>query len=64
MAPWIKEDLFGCESPSPPIVAPTGLNGLQRFRRDVALARAAAAASIPFALSTFANVRLEDPERG
>ena len=57
-----KEDLFGRESPSPPIMATTGLNGLQRFREDVALARAAA--SIPFALSTFANVRLEDPERG
>lgn len=58
-----KEDLFGRESPSPPIVATTGLNGMQRFREDVALARAAAA-SIPFALSTFANVRLENPERG
>ena len=57
-----KEDLFGRESPSPPIMATTGLNGLQRFRGDVALARAAA--SIPFALSAFANVRLEDPERG
>lgn len=45
MAPWIKEDLFGCESPSPPIVAPTGLNGLQRFRGDVALARAPPPAS-------------------
>jgi (S)-mandelate dehydrogenase len=52
--------LFGRESPSPLIVAPTGLNGLQRFRGDVALARAAAAAGIPFALSTFANVRLEE----
>ena len=57
-----KEELFGRESPSPLIAAPTGLNGLQRFREDVTLARTAA--GIPFALSAFANVRLEDPERG
>jgi (S)-mandelate dehydrogenase len=52
--------LFGRESPSPLIVAPTGLNGLQRFRGDIALARAAAVAGIPFTLSAFSNVRLEE----
>lgn len=52
--------LFGRECHSPLIIAPTGLNGLQRYRGDVALARAAAAAGIPFTLSTFSNVRLEE----
>jgi (S)-mandelate dehydrogenase len=51
--------LFGRESPSPLIVAPTGLNGLLRRGGDVLLARAAAAAGIPFTLSTVSNMRLE-----
>lgn len=52
--------LFGKESASPLIIAPTGLNGMLRHRADVALARAAAAAGIPFTLSTVSNVRLEE----
>ena len=52
--------LFGRPLASPLIVAPTGLNGMLSRRGDVALARAAAAAGIPFALSTVANVRLEE----
>lgn len=52
--------LFGRESASPLIIAPTGLNGLLHHRGDVALARAAAAAGVPFTLSTVSNVRLED----
>jgi (S)-mandelate dehydrogenase len=52
--------LFGRESKSPLIVAPTGLNGMLRHRGDVALARAAAKAGIPFTLSTVSNVRLEE----
>ena len=39
--------LFGQESSSPLVIAPTGLNGMLRYRGDVALARAAAAAGIP-----------------
>lgn len=50
--------LFGRESPSPLIVAPTGLNGVLRHDGDLALARAAAKAGIPFTLSTLSNVRL------
>lgn len=52
--------LFGRESSSPLVIAPTGLNGLLRHRADVALARAAAAAGVPFTLSTVSNVRLEE----
>jgi len=51
--------LFGREVSSPLIVAPTGLNGMLRRNGDTALARAAAAAGIPFTLSTVSNVRLE-----
>ncbi|MFO1432818.1 MAG: alpha-hydroxy acid oxidase [Candidatus Competibacteraceae bacterium] len=53
-------DLFGREASLPLIIAPTAMNGLLRYRGDVALARAAAASGIPFSLSTFSNVRLED----
>jgi (S)-mandelate dehydrogenase len=55
-----RTTLLGSESSAPLIVAPTAMNGMQRQRGDVALARAAAAAGIPFCLSTFANVRLEE----
>jgi (S)-mandelate dehydrogenase len=52
--------LFGRETSAPLVIAPTGLNGLLWHRADVALARAAAAAGIPFTLSTVSNVRLEE----
>lgn len=52
--------LFGRESSMPLIIAPTAMNGMLHRRGDVALARAAAGAGIPFCLSTFANARLED----
>ena len=52
-------ELFGRESPSPLIVAPTGGNGLSYPLGDLALARAAAAFGIPFCLSTVSTVRLE-----
>ena len=35
------------------------MNGMLRHRGDVALARAAATAGIPFTLSTFSNVQIE-----
>ena len=55
-----RTTLFGSHINSPLIIAPTGLNGMLRHRGDVALARAAAEAGIPFTLSTVSNVRLED----
>jgi (S)-mandelate dehydrogenase len=51
--------LFGQPSPSPLIIGPTGGNGVLQPGGDLALARAAAAAGIPFCLSTMASVRLE-----
>lgn len=52
--------LFGKEIASPLIIAPTGLNGMLWHRGDVALARAATHAGIPFCQSTVSNVRLEE----
>ncbi len=52
--------LFGQETNSPLIIAPTGLNGMLHHRADVVLARAAAKNNIPFSLSAVANTRLED----
>ena len=53
-------NLFGKESDSPLIIAPTGLNGMLHHRADVALARAAEKNKIPFCLSTVSNVSLEE----
>ncbi|PNU04405.1 alpha-hydroxy acid oxidase [Novosphingobium guangzhouense] len=44
----------------PYIIAPTGLNGLYWHGADIALARAAAKAGVPFTQSTVSNVLLED----
>lgn len=52
--------LLGAKTAMPLVVAPTGFNGLSRHRADVALAKAAAAAGVPFALSMASNTRLED----
>lgn len=51
--------LFGRDLASPLVVAPTGFNGLAYPRGDLALARAAANAGVPFTLSSFANTALE-----
>jgi (S)-mandelate dehydrogenase len=51
--------LFGRESPSPLIIAPTGGNGVSYPLGDLALAHAAARFGIPFCLSTVSTVRLE-----
>ncbi|MEI8297120.1 MAG: alpha-hydroxy acid oxidase [Pseudomonadota bacterium] len=55
-----RTTLFGVEQPLPLVIAPTGLNGILRRDGDLLLARAAAAAGIPFCLSTVSNAR---PER-
>jgi (S)-mandelate dehydrogenase len=55
-----RTSLFGQEINSPLVIAPTGLNGLLSHRGDIALARAAKNAGIPFSLSTLSNSRLED----
>ena len=45
-------DLFGFRAALPAVVGPTGLNGLYHPRAEEALARAAHAAGLPFAMST------------
>lgn len=51
--------LFGNTYSAPFGIAPTGAAGLYSFEADVALARAAAAAGVPFVLSTASFVALE-----
>jgi (S)-mandelate dehydrogenase len=51
--------LFGREVQTPLVIAPTGMNGILRYNGDVALARAAARAGIPFCLSTVSTTKLE-----
>ncbi|MCK2125696.1 alpha-hydroxy-acid oxidizing protein [Thauera aromatica] len=52
-------EVFGETWQRPFAIAPMGFNGLTRPQGDVLLARAAAAAGIPFVLSTASNARLE-----
>jgi len=54
-----RTQLFGAEIKSPLIIAPTGMNGILRRDGDLMLAKAAAAAGIPFCQSTVSTVRLE-----
>lgn len=51
--------LFGRRANLPIVIAPTGFNGLLWPQGDVALARAAAAAGVPFTLSTVSNCAIE-----
>ncbi|MGO3741676.1 alpha-hydroxy-acid oxidizing protein [Kerstersia sp.] len=55
--------LLGGPSAFPAAVAPTGLNGLLWPDGDIALARAAQRAGIPFMLSTASNAALEEVAR-
>jgi len=54
-----RTQLFGREIRSPLVIAPTGMNGILNAGGDIALARAAASAGIPFCLSTVSTTRLE-----
>lgn len=53
-------EVFGQKWHQPFAVAPTGFNGLARPNGDVTIASAAAAAGVPFVLSTASNARLEE----
>jgi (S)-mandelate dehydrogenase len=59
----LSATLLGARSALPVVVGPTGLNGLCWRDGDVALARAAAQAGVPFALSTVSMSYLEDIAR-
>jgi (S)-mandelate dehydrogenase len=52
--------ILGQPAAFPAIVGPTGLNGLQWPDGDLAIARAAAAAGLPFAMSTVSMSFIED----
>jgi (S)-mandelate dehydrogenase len=55
--------MLGASSNLPVIVGPTGLNGLAWRDGDMALARAAAAAGVPFAMSTVSMSLVDDIAR-
>ena len=55
--------LLGQPSALPVVVGPTGLNGLSWRDGDMELARAASAASVPFAMSTVSMSLVEDIAR-
>jgi len=58
-----RTSILGQSAESPLVIAPTGLNGLLCRDGDVALARAAARAGIPYTLSTVSTTRLEEVAR-
>ncbi len=53
--PDLGTEIFGRPANMPLVVAPTGFNGLLWPQGDIALARAATAAGVPFTLSTASN---------
>jgi len=55
--------ILGHSASFPAIVGPTGLNGLQWPDGDLAIARATAAAGLPFAMSTVSMSYIEDLAR-
>jgi (S)-mandelate dehydrogenase len=57
-APDLSTEILGRTCHLPLIIAPTGFNGLLWPQGDLALARAAASAGIPFTLSTVSNYSL------
>ena len=57
-SPDLTTTIFGRTCHLPIIIAPTGFNGLLWPQGDLALARAAASAGIPFTLSTVSNYSL------
>ncbi|MGQ0385182.1 MAG: alpha-hydroxy acid oxidase [Gammaproteobacteria bacterium] len=59
----LSATLLGSRSALPVVVGPTGLNGLCWRDGDMALARAAATAGVPFAMSTVSMSLVEDVAR-
>lgn len=55
-----ERPILGRAAPMPVIVAPTGLNGIFREKADVALAKGAARAGVPFVQSTMSNDAIEE----
>jgi (S)-mandelate dehydrogenase len=59
----LSANLFGKRQALPLLIGPTGLNGALWPDGDLALARAASRAGIPFVLSTASNLSIEDLAR-
>lgn len=59
----LQADVLGKRQSMPLLIGPTGLNGALWPSGDIALARAAGRAGIPFILSTASNVSIEDLAR-
>ncbi|WP_447790877.1 alpha-hydroxy-acid oxidizing protein [Pseudomonas farris] len=59
----LSTSLFGKRQSLPLLIGPTGLNGALWPEGDLALARAASRAGIPFVLSTASNLSIEDLAR-
>jgi (S)-mandelate dehydrogenase len=58
-APDLTTQIFGKTCHLPLVIAPTGFNGLLWPQGDLALARAAGSAGVPFTLSTVSNYSLK-----
>ncbi len=56
-------DLLGQQASAPIAIAPTGGNAMLWYRGDEALARAAAAAGVPFTISTASSMDVEEIAR-
>ena len=56
----VSGNILGRSASLPLAIAPTGLNGIFMRKADIALARGAAAAGVPFIQSTMSNDRMED----
>ena len=56
----LQTQLLGKPTPMPLMIAPTGFNGLFMHHGDLALARAAAEAGVPFVQSTMSNDSVEE----
>jgi isopentenyl diphosphate isomerase/L-lactate dehydrogenase-like FMN-dependent dehydrogenase len=59
----LETQIFGATYQAPFGIAPTGAAGIYSFEADLALARAAAAAGIPFVLSTASFIEMERVSR-
>ena len=56
----LETRILGRPAPMPLIIAPTGFNGLFMHHADLALAKAAAQAGVPFVQSTMSNDAVEE----
>src|SRR5579863_2450562 len=59
----LSTEILGQRVCAPVAIAPTGGNGMLWYRGDEALARAAAAAGIPFTISTASSIDVEELAR-